>query len=410
VEAGPAGRGRVSAQPLEPTAVPGLAASPVSGAWRAGDHPGQRRFADVGAVRLEAGGALPAVRVAFETWGRLSPQRDNAVLVEHALTGDSHVVGEAGPGHPTPGWWNGLIGPGLALDTDRWFVVASNVLGGCQGTTGPASHAPDGRPWGGRFPYITVRDQVEVEALLADALGIDRWALVVGGSMGGMRALEWGVGRPHRVRRLLVLASTPYATGDQIAWCAPQLAAIRGDAGYRGGDYYDGPAGTGPHVGLGVARRIAHATYRSQPELNLRFGRKPQPGEHPLAGRGRFAVESYLDHQADKLIRRFDANSYLVLTEAMNSHDVGRARGGTAAALRRVTARTAIAAIDSDRLYPVPLNSEIADGVPNALPLRVIASPYGHDGFLIETGAVAELLEELLAEDLGDGELGDRPR
>jgi homoserine O-acetyltransferase len=387
----------MTAQPVvqPPDAPP--AAPPVTGAWREGDHPGRRRFADVGPVRLEAGGALPAVRVAYETWGRLSPRRDNAVLVEHALTGDSHVVGDAGAGHPTAGWWNGLIGPGLALDTDRWFVVASNVLGGCQGTTGPASPGPDGRPWGSRFPYITVRDQVTVEAQLADRLGIDGWGLVVGGSMGGMRALEWAVGRPDRVERLLVLASTPYASGDQIAWCAGQLAAIRGDHQYRDGDYYDAAPGAGPHVGLGVARRIAHATYRSEPELNLRFGRKAQPGEQPLAGRGRFAVESYLDHQADKLVRRFDANSYVVLTEAMNSHDLGRGRGGTVAALGRVAARTAVAAIDSDRLYPVPLNQEIAEGIPDALPLHVISSPYGHDGFLIETGAVAELLAELLA-------------
>jgi homoserine O-acetyltransferase len=338
------------------------------------------------------------VRVAFETWGRLSPARDNAVLVLHALTGDSHVVGEPGPGHRTAGWWTGLIGPGLPLDTEQWFVVAPNVLGGCQGTTGPASTAADGRPWGGRFPYITVRDQVVVEALLADELGIDRWGLVLGGSMGGMRALEWAVMHPARVDRLLVLASTPYATGDQIAWCAAQLAAIRGDHNYRGGDYYDSPPGAGPHVGLGVARRIAHATYRSQPELNLRFGRRAQPGEQPLAGRGRYAVESYLDHQADKLVRRFDANSYVVLTEAMNSHDVGRGRGGTSAALHRISARTAVAAIDSDRLYPVPLNQEIADGVPDCRPLRLISSPYGHDAFLIETGAVGELVQELLSE------------
>ncbi len=382
----------VTADPATAPATP-----PVSGAWREGDPVGRRRFADIGTLRLETGASLPGVRVAYETWGRLSPRRDNAVVVLHALTGDSHVVGEPGPGHPTGGWWNGLVGPGLALDTDRWFVVAPNVLGGCQGTTGPASPAPDGRPWGSRFPFLTVRDQVAAEAALADALGIDRWALVVGGSMGGMRALEWAVTHPRRVERLLVLASTPYATGDQIAWCAPQLAAIRADAGFRGGDYHDAPPGGGPHLGLGVARRIAHATYRSQPELNLRFGRKAQPGEQPLAGRGRYAVESYLDHQADKLVRRFDAGSYVVLTEAMNSHDVGRGRGGTAAALARVTARTAVAAIDSDRLYPVELNREIAEGVPSALPLRVVASPYGHDGFLIETGAVATLLGELLA-------------
>ena len=372
------------------------ATPPVTGAWREGDPVGRRQFADLGTLRLETGTTLPGVRVAFETWGRLSPQRDNAVMVLHALTGDSHVVGDVGAGHPSPGWWNGLVGPGLALDTDRWFVVAPNVLGGCQGTTGPSSPAPDGRPWGSRFPFLTVRDQVTAEAALADTLGIDRWALVVGGSMGGMRALEWAVTHPARVERLLVLASTPYATGDQIAWCAAQLAAVRADTGFRGGDYYDAPSGAGPHLGLGVARRIAHATYRSQTELNLRFGRKAQAGEQPLAGRGRYAVESYLDHQADKLVRRFDAGSYVVLTEAMNTHDLGRARGGTAAALGRVTACTAVAAIDSDRLSPVELGREIAEGIPSALPLRVVGSPYGHDGFLIETGAVAGLLADLL--------------
>jgi homoserine O-acetyltransferase len=373
------------------------ATPPVTGAWLEGDHPGRRHFAQIGTTHLESGDRLPDVQVAYETWGRLSRSGDNAILVLHALTGDSHVVGEAGPGHPTPGWWEGLIGPGRTLDTDRWFVVAPNVLGGCQGSTGPASLASDGRRWGSRFPFITVRDQVAAEIALADQLGIDRWGLVVGGSMGGMRALEWAVSQPERVERLLVLAATPYATGDQIAWCAPQLAAIRADHAFRGGDYYDAAVGEGPHLGLGVARRIAHATYRSGAELNLRFGRKSQHGEQPLSGNGRYAVESYLDHHADKLVRRFDANSYLVLTEAMNSHDVGRGRGGTVAALRRVTARTAVAAIDSDRLYPGELNREIVDAVPDCAPLTVISSPYGHDGFLIETVEVAAVVEELLS-------------
>jgi homoserine O-acetyltransferase len=369
---------------------------PATGAWREGDPPGRRRFADIGGLELESGQQLPDVRVAYETWGTLTPEGDNAVLVLHALTGDSHVVGDPGPGHSTGGWWEGLIGPGRALDTDRWFVVAPNVLGGCQGTTGPSSTAADGRPWGSRFPFITVRDQVAAEVTLTDLLGIDRWALVVGGSMGGMRALEWAVGEPDRVERLFVLAATPYATGDQIAWCAPQLAAIRADAGFRDGDYYDASDGEGPHLGLGIARRIAHATYRSAPELNLRFGRKAQHGEQPLSGTGRYAVESYLDHHADKLVRRFDANSYLVLTEAMNSHDVGRGRGGTVTALHRVTARTSVVAIDSDRLYPVDLNREIVDAIPGYGALTVISSPYGHDGFLIETAEVAGALTELL--------------
>jgi len=377
--------------------VPAPATPPVSGGWQEGDHPGRRQFAGVGAVRLERGGRLDDVTVAYETWGRLSPARDNAVLVLHALTGDSHVVGPAGPGHPTPGWWDGLIGPGRPLDTDRWFVVASNVLGGCQGTTGPASPAPDGRRYGSRFPFITVRDQVDVEARLADLLGIERWGLVLGGSMGGMRALEWAVTYPQRVDRLLVLASCAQATGDQIAWCAAQLAAIRSDPGFRGGDYYDAPPGDGPHLGMGVARRIAHATYRSAAELNLRFGRSSQPGEEPLGDGGRYAVESYLDHHAAKLTHRFDANSYLVLTEAMNSHDIGRGRGGVPAALSRVRALTAVAGIDSDRLYPLPLNAELAEGIEGAS-LTVMSSPHGHDGFLVESeqvgGIVARLLDE----------------
>ncbi len=377
---------------------PAPAQPPASGAWRAGDAPGQRRFAPVGGLSLERGGRLENIEMAYETWGTLSPTGDNAVLVLHALTGDSHVVGEAGPGHPTAGWWNGLIGPGRELDTDRWFVVAPNVLGGCQGSTGPSSPAADGRPYGSRFPYLTVRDQVAAELALADTLGIGRWALVVGGSMGGMRALEWAVTAPERVERLFVLASTAAATGDQIAWCSPQLMAIRCDANFRGGDYYDAAPGQGPHAGLGVARRIAHTTYRSETEINLRFGRLPQQGENPLGGGGRFAVESYLDHHADKLVHRFDANSYLVLTETMNSHDVGRGRGGVAAALGRITARTAVAAISSDRLYTPEQNAVIAAGIPDCAPLRVIDSPYGHDGFLVEVDRVGVILNELLGE------------
>src|SRR4051812_42737932 len=176
-----------------------------------------RRFVELdGPVRLERGGTLPAVRVAFQCWGTLAPDGGNAVLVEHALTGDSHVVGAAGPGHPTAGWWPSLVGPGAPLDTGELFVVCANVLGGCQGTTGPSSTAPDGRPWGSRFPEVTIADQVGVEAALADALGIPRWRAVVGGSMGGMRALEWAVGHPDRVERLFFLASGADATADQI--------------------------------------------------------------------------------------------------------------------------------------------------------------------------------------------------
>lgn len=373
------------------------APAPVTGAWREGDPVGHRRFCDLGPTGLELGGRLPDVRVAYETWGRLSPARDNAVLVLHALTADSHVAGPAGPGHPTPGWWDALVGPGRALDTDRWYVVAPNVLGGCQGTTGPASRAPDGRSWGGRFPHITVRDQVAVEALLTDALGIPSWAGVLGGSMGGMRALEWAITFPERVRSLLVLASPGAASAEQIGLCATQLHAIDVDPGYRGGDYYDAAPGHGPHVGLGLARRLAQLSYRSEIELAERFGRLPQAGEDPLR-EGRFAVESYLDHHADKLVHRFDAGSYVALTRAMNSHDVGRGRGGTSAALARVTAPTVVAGISSDRLYPLAQQEELAAGIRTAGPLEVVPSPYGHDGFLIEAASVAQLTRRALGQ------------
>jgi homoserine O-acetyltransferase len=291
------------------------------------------------------------------------------------------------------------VGPGRALDTDRWFVVAPNVLGGCQGTTGPSSPAPDGRAWGSRFPFITVRDQVEAEARLADRLGIDTWASVLGGSMGGMRALEWAVTHPDRVRSAVVLASAAAASAEQIAWCQPQLLAIRSDPRWAGGDYYDVP-GPGPVSGLGIARRIAHVTYRSELELAERFGRSAQGDEQPIGGGGRYAVESYLDHHADKLARRFDAGSYVVLTEAMSSHDVGRGRGGVAEALGRVTCELVVAAVDSDRLYPPRLSQELVAAAPTAGPVRTITSPYGHDGFLIETAQVGEVVREALRVDV----------
>ncbi|OLT11226.1 homoserine O-acetyltransferase [Pseudonocardia sp. CNS-139] len=369
---------------------------PATGAWREGDDPGRRRFLDLPApLRLEAGGELPGVRIAYETWGEPAPDASNAVLVLHALTGDSHVTGPAGPGHPTAGWWEPLVGPGRALDPQRWFVVVPNVVGGCQGSTGPAAAAPDGRPWGSRFPLVTARDAVAAEAVLADALGIGRWAAVVGGSMGGMRALEWAASEPERVERLFLLACPAATSAEQIAWAAPQLAAIRGDPGWHGGDYHDLAAGEGPHVGLGVARRMAHLSYRSPYELAQRFGRSPQDGEDPWRG-GRYAVESYLDHHAAKLVRRFDAASYVRLTEMMNAHDVGRGRGGVAAGLARVTARTLVAAVSSDRLYPAEQQAELAAGIRGAGPLRMIDSPYGHDGFLIEAPTVGDLLTELL--------------
>ena len=374
-----------------------VGAPPATGAWREGAHPGRRRFLALpGPFTTEGGARLDGVRLAYETWGTLAPDAGNAVLVLHALTGDSHVTGPAAPGHPTPGWWDTLVGAGRPLDPDRWFVVAPNVLGGCQGSTGPSSTAPDGRPWGSRWPLLTPRDAVAAEAVLADALGVPRWALVVGGSMGGMRALEWAATEPDRVERLGLLASPAVTSADQIGWASPQLAAIRADPGWHGGDYHHLPPGHGPHLGMGVARRIAHLSYRSPFELAQRFGRDAQDGEDPWRG-GRYAVESYLDHHAAKLVHRFDAGSYVRLTEMMNAHDVGRGRGGVEAALAGITARTLVAGISSDRLYPPREQHRLAAGIPGAAPARIIESPYGHDGFLIEADAVGDLVAELLA-------------
>jgi len=373
---------------------------PASGAWRPGDDPGHRQFIDIGDVSLERGGPLPAARIAYETWGELNADASNAVLVLHALTGDSHLTGPAGPGHPTAGWWSGLVGDAHVLDPADWFIVAPNMLGGCQGSTGPASLAPDGTEWGPRFPYLSIRDQVEAQRLFADAIGVRRWAGVIGGSMGGMQALEWAVTHPDRVERVAVLAAPPISSADQIALNSVQNEAIRMDPAFAGGDYYGAPDGAGPHRGLALARRMALLNYRSPTELNDRFERSWQSGLSPLGGGGLFAVESYLGFHGNKFTRRFDANSYLVLTDAMNSHDLGRDRGGVATALARATARAVVIGIDSDRLFPVAGQRIIARHLPGNIdgdePV-VLESPFGHDAFLIEDALVSEQLRRLFA-------------
>jgi homoserine O-acetyltransferase/O-succinyltransferase len=368
------------------------------GIWQPGDDPGRRQFARLTErggkdFALEAGGRLPEVTVAFETWGVLNPSRANGILVLHALTGDSHATGPAGPGHPTPGWWDGLIGPGAAIDTDRYFVVCPNVLGGCQGTTGPASTAPDGAAFGSRFPVVTIRDQVAVEVALADHLGIDRWAGVLGGSMGGMRVLEWCVGQPERVARALVLAVGAAASAEQIALCALQIRAVRSDPAFNGGDYYTSEAR--PVDGLSLARGLGQVSYRTESEFEARFGRAVQGEENPLKG-GRYAIESYLQHHGEKLTERFDPNSYIVLSESMNHHDIGRGRGGIDAALHGVTADVTVAGILSDRLYPLASQEEIVRHLPGDRSLVVIESAFGHDGFLLEVDQVGRVIAAAL--------------
>lgn len=363
-----------------------------------------RRYTHLGAFDLELGGRLDEVTVAYETYGTLNRAGDNAVIVCHALTGDAHLVGPAGDGQPTAGWWDDIIGPGKAIDTDAWFVVCSNVLGGCQGTTGPASTAGDGEPYGSRFPRVTIRDQVRVQAALADYLGITHIALVVGGSMGGMQALEWCAQYGDRIDAAWVGATSAFATADQIGLQTTQIHAIMSDPDWHGGDYRQ--HGANPTSGLGLARRIAHLSYRTESELAVRFARDHNDGEDPLATTSlvgayqpghRFAVQSYLDHAADKLVRRFDAGSYVALTDAMNTHDIGRDRGGVAAALSRISVPLIVSGVDSDRLYPLRLQQQIVDSVPTAAPLRVIESPYGHDAFLLEAEAVGNHIRQAVA-------------
>lgn len=355
------------------------------------------RYASIGSLELESGGFLPDVTLAYETWGTLNADGSNAILIEHALTGSTHVTrGDT----DEEGWWEHLAGPGAPVDTDRFFVVSINIVGGCYGSTGPSSAAPDGRPWGSRFPLITLRDSTEAEARLADQLGISSWYAVLGGSMGGARALEWAVTFPERVQRCAVIAVGAASTAEQIAFAQAQTLAIRQDPNFNSGDYYGGPC---PEDGLALARRIAHITYRSAAELESRFGREAQASESPLrggvlAGRGRYQVESYLDHQGSKLVQRFDANSYIALTEALMSHDVCRGRGTLAEALARTTARFFVAAVESDRLYFPAQSRQLAEALPGDVDVHLIQAPIGHDGFLTEIGQLgAQLRSDLLA-------------
>ncbi len=344
----------------------------------------------IGDVELENGAVVTDVTLAVQRWGELSANLDNVVLVEHALTGDSHVVGSAGS---PPGWWEGTVGPGAPIDTREWCVIATNVLGGCQGSTGPASLTSDGKPWGSRFPDISIRDQVTAEVRLFDLLGIERLAAVVGGSMGGMRVLEWMIGHPDRVGSALVLAVGPRATADQIGTQTTQIAAITADPDWQGGDYHG--TGRAPMTGMRIARRIAHLSYRTEFELDHRFENHAQGDENPWDG-GRYAVQSYLEYQADKLVSRFDPGTYILLTEAMNRHDVGRGRGGIAAALSSTPVPCIVGGVDSDRLYPLRTQQELADLLPGCKGLEIVRSRDGHDGFLTETEAVGKLLTDTM--------------
>jgi homoserine O-acetyltransferase len=286
------------------------------------------------------------------------------------------------------------------LDTDRYLVVCANVLGGCQGSTGPSSPDPStGAPYGAAFPVVSIRDMVRAQVALADHLGVQRWQLVVGGSMGGMQVLEWAVMHPERVRAIAPLATCVAASALQIAQSAAQRAAIALDPGFHGGDYYDAAPGAGPHRGLGVARAMAQISYRSDAMFTERFGRKLLDPLDQFTLDTRFDVEGYLDYHAVKLAQRFDANSYIRLSKAMDLHDLGRSRGGVGAALERIVAPTLTMAVTSDGLYPRHQQELLRDVLrSNGVHVQhsLIDSDHGHDAFLIEHEQVADALASFL--------------
>jgi homoserine O-acetyltransferase len=389
---------------VPPWIQPHASTVPATGAWRPGDPLGQRQFMRMAVDRafvLDGGGQLHDITICFETWGTLNAEADNAILVCHALTGDAHAAGPAGDGHPTPGWWDAMVGPGRTIDTDELFVVCVNVLGGCQGSAGPASVSPDHLgAYGPEFPVISIRDMVRTQARVADALGVRRWKAVIGGSMGGMQALEWGVMYPERVGALVAIATCSAASAQQIAWWSTGRRAIALDPKWRDGHYYDAAPGDGPHAGLALARQISQVTFRSDDVFTDRFGREPV---ETLAGRfemwQRFQVERYLDYHGIKLARRFDANSYLLLTKAMDLHDLARGRGSLTAALRRIQAPVLAMGITSDILYPAYQQRQLVADINDAgghANYHEIDSVHGHDAFLIDLDQVAAALVPFL--------------
>ncbi|GAA4562910.1 homoserine O-acetyltransferase [Planotetraspora kaengkrachanensis] len=378
-------------------------------------------------VQLDCGQALYPIRVAYETYGTLSPERDNVILVCHALSGDAHAAGSAkespeestrdgfgaedrdGSAGKGLGWWDGMIGPGKAFDTDRYFVISTNLLGGCRGTTGPSSINPaTGKPYGSDFPVITVADMVRTERAFLDVLGIERLAAVAGGSLGGMQALQWAILFPDQVDAVVAIASTHALHPQGVAWNAIARNAITGDPAWQGGHYY----GTGrtPDAGMGVARMVGHVTYLSAPALDDKFGRRLQFADdvrYTLA-EPEFEVESYLRHQADSFVKRFDANTYLFTSRALTYFDLARQHGGgsLARALEPVSARTLLIAFSSDWLYPPSASGEIEDALRvlgKPVEFQVIDAPYGHDCFLLEEARQTPIIQRFLAEGQGRG-------
>ena len=346
----------------------------------------------IGDVHTEVGAVIEDAHIAYLRWG--VPRGDlagknNILLVEHALTGDSDAAD----------WWCEAIGPGKALDTDEWCVICTNALGSCYGSTGPASEHPDGGVWGSRFPAINMRDMVHAERAFLETLGIGRVHAIIGGSMGGARTLEWTLLYPETVDYALVLAVSARASAWQIGIQTAQITSITQDPDWHGGNYHG--TGSAPNAGLAAARRIAHLTYRGELEIDERFGTAAQSGENPLgpfrADGERFAVQSYLEHQGTKLTERFDAASYVTLTEALNRHDVGRGRGGLNKALASSTVPTMIVGVDTDILYPYHQQEHLSRNLGNLLAMAKLSSPVGHDAFLVEARQMDRILRNFIS-------------
>lgn len=348
----------------------------------------------IGPLTLESGAVLEDVEIAYETFGTLSPAKDNTIWVCHALTGDAHAAGE----YP-PGWWSNLIGPGRYINTDRFFVVCSNVLGGCGGSTGPASLNPaNDRPYGLRFPTVTVRDMVNAQHGLMERLGIEKLYAVIGGSMGGMQVLEWAVMYPDQVERIIPMATSSRLSAMAIAYNDVGRQAIFADPQWLGGDYYPG---LGPVQGFSIARMVGMITYRTQELYDSRFGRKLREGHEITQFDSTFQVESYLRYQGEKLVQRFDANSYLYLLKAMDSHDLSRGRGGMESALARIQAKILMIGIRDDLLYPMNHIEGVVERL-NVLGKQVVLkelqSPFGHDAFLVEFDEIGPDVQTFLSQ------------
>ncbi|KAB2953307.1 homoserine O-acetyltransferase [Heliorestis acidaminivorans] len=348
---------------------------------------------------LESGHRLGPITVAYETYGALNKDRSNAILIAHALTGDQHGAGKYDESDKHPGWWDDMIGPGKPLDTNHFFIICSNVLGGCRGTTGPASINPlTGQPYGMSFPVFTVRDMVRVQKALLDYLAIERLLCVIGGSMGGMQVLEWAVTYPDQIDGVLPIATSGRMTAMGIAFNEVMRQTIMLDPAWNQGNYYPG---AGPAQGLSIARMLGMITYRSDELFGLRFGRRmarSRPDDYYRYD-NRFEIESYLHYQGEKLVKRFDANSYLYLCKAMDIYDIGRGRGGLAKALGRIKAKTLFVGIDSDWLYPPSYMVEmtkIMEKKQKAVEYKELKSHHGHDAFLIEFDQMSPIIKDFV--------------